>query len=222
MPLQIVGGVRREHRRARERDRDAGAELDALGVLGGDHERQERVASRLRGEQAVVADVFQLACPDRDVFERARHDPGVDLHGPDPTLPERGPHPSFSLHLHAKSALKCNLNAVDTRRGSRLRPLRLDDEAAFVAGHKALASDGWPPKASRSALGFRAGNAVGRSTWISATLASVQASRSPTNFVASTFLVADVDGQIVGRASIRHSITNEFLAREGGHIGYAC
>jgi predicted acetyltransferase len=42
----------------------------------------------------------------------------------------------------------------------------------------------------------------------------------PDNFLPSTFLVADVDGQIVGRSSIRHSITNEFLAREGGHIGY--
>ena len=37
--------------------------------------------------------------------------------------------------------------------------------------------------------------------------------------VPSTFLVADVGGVIVGRTSIRHEL-NEFLAREGGHIGY--
>ena len=37
--------------------------------------------------------------------------------------------------------------------------------------------------------------------------------------VAATFLVAEVDGEIVGRVSIRHEL-NEFLAREGGHIGY--
>ena len=37
--------------------------------------------------------------------------------------------------------------------------------------------------------------------------------------VPATFLVADVGGEIVGRTSIRHSL-NEFLAREGGHIGY--
>ena len=37
--------------------------------------------------------------------------------------------------------------------------------------------------------------------------------------VPATFLVADVDGQIVGRTSIRHEL-NEFLVREGGHIGY--
>jgi predicted acetyltransferase len=37
--------------------------------------------------------------------------------------------------------------------------------------------------------------------------------------VPATFLVADVAGEIVGRASIRHEL-NAFLAREGGHIGY--
>ncbi len=37
--------------------------------------------------------------------------------------------------------------------------------------------------------------------------------------VPSTFLVAEVGGEIVGRVSIRHEL-NEFLAREGGHIGY--
>ena len=35
-------------------------ELDALGVLGRDHERQERVVRGLRGEQPVVADVLEL------------------------------------------------------------------------------------------------------------------------------------------------------------------
>jgi len=37
--------------------------------------------------------------------------------------------------------------------------------------------------------------------------------------VPSTFLVADVAGQIVGRVSIRHRL-NEFLVRYGGHIGF--
>jgi len=41
----------------------------------------------------------------------------------------------------------------------------------------------------------------------------------PERHVPSTFLVADVDGQIVGRVSIRHHL-NEFLRVEGGHIGY--
>lgn len=37
--------------------------------------------------------------------------------------------------------------------------------------------------------------------------------------IASTFLVAEMDGKIMGRVSIRHSL-NEFLASVGGHIGY--
>lgn len=41
----------------------------------------------------------------------------------------------------------------------------------------------------------------------------------PTDFVPSTFLVAEVAEVIVGRASIRHSL-NDLLAREGGNIGY--
>lgn len=42
----------------------------------------------------------------------------------------------------------------------------------------------------------------------------------PPGIVPATFLVADLDGEIVGRSSIRHEL-NESLARLGGHIGYA-
>lgn len=38
--------------------------------------------------------------------------------------------------------------------------------------------------------------------------------------VPSSWLVADVDGQVVGRVSIRHALNN-FLLAEGGHVGYA-
>jgi predicted acetyltransferase len=38
--------------------------------------------------------------------------------------------------------------------------------------------------------------------------------------VPSTFLAAEASGEIVGRISIRH-VLNEFLAHEGGHIGFA-
>ncbi len=41
----------------------------------------------------------------------------------------------------------------------------------------------------------------------------------PAGQVPATFLVADVAGEIVGRSSIRHAL-NDFLEREGGHIGY--
>jgi predicted acetyltransferase len=42
----------------------------------------------------------------------------------------------------------------------------------------------------------------------------------PDGFVAHAELVAEVDGQVVGRASIRWEL-NDFLRRLGGHIGYA-
>lgn len=41
----------------------------------------------------------------------------------------------------------------------------------------------------------------------------------PEGKVASTFLVAVIDGKIAGRLSIRHRL-NHFLALVGGHIGY--
>ena len=41
----------------------------------------------------------------------------------------------------------------------------------------------------------------------------------PEGKVASTFLVAIIDGKIAGRLSIRHRL-NDFLGLVGGHIGY--
>lgn len=40
----------------------------------------------------------------------------------------------------------------------------------------------------------------------------------PKGWVPATFLVAEVDGQVVGRASIRHHL-NPYLSEVGGHIG---
>jgi predicted acetyltransferase len=42
----------------------------------------------------------------------------------------------------------------------------------------------------------------------------------PPDFVPETFLFAFAGSRIVGRAAIRHAL-NDFLEREGGHIGYA-
>jgi predicted acetyltransferase len=41
----------------------------------------------------------------------------------------------------------------------------------------------------------------------------------PVGRVPSTFLVAEVDGRIIGRVSIRHEL-NAYLEERGGHIGY--
>src|SRR6266699_6955966 len=94
----------------------------------------------------------------------------------------------------------------------RLRPLQPDDEAAFRAAHEQMAAEEFP---------FGPLLEPGR-TWEEylRILADHRAGVNlPDGWVPSTFLVADVDGQVVGRVSIRHRL-NDFLREEGGHIGY--
>jgi predicted acetyltransferase len=99
-----------------------------------------------------------------------------------------------------------------TARGLRLRPPRPEDEAAFAAGHRAMAAEGF-----LFGLGYQPGM-----PWASY-LAELEDHRHgrnlPAGHVAGTFLVADVAGQIVGRTSVRFRL-NGFLAVRGGHIGY--
>ncbi len=94
-----------------------------------------------------------------------------------------------------------------------LRGLRTSDEAVFVSAQAQLAAE-----RHEFGLNYRAGmrwedylrlvsdNAIGRNL--------------PERFVASTFLLAEVDGVVVGRTSIRHEL-NDFLINFGGHVGYA-
>src|SRR5579871_2782243 len=95
----------------------------------------------------------------------------------------------------------------------RLRPLRPDDETAFLAGHEALAAE-----AVRFGLGYEPGL-----PWAEylRRLDDHRAGRNlPPHLVPDTFLVAVAGGDLVGRVSIRHEL-NEHLRDEGGHIGYA-
>jgi len=94
----------------------------------------------------------------------------------------------------------------------RLRPLRDEDEAAFTAGHHAMAAEGFtfglgyePGKPWRTYLKEQEDHRHGRNL--------------PARHVPGTFLVAEVAGEIVGRTSIRFRL-NDFLAEKGGHIGY--
>jgi predicted acetyltransferase len=97
--------------------------------------------------------------------------------------------------------------------GLRLRPPRLDDDEQFAAAHRALAKEGFT-------FGF---NYEPGGSW-DAYLQRLDGQRRgeglPAEWVPTTFLVADVDGRIVGRASIRHELTERLIV-EGGHIGYA-
>jgi predicted acetyltransferase len=100
----------------------------------------------------------------------------------------------------------------DTRETLRLRPLRDDDEAAYRSALQVMAAEGF-------AFGFGLEPGV---DW-SACLQTQDERRRGLNLspgqVPATFLVADAGGVIVGRSQIRHHL-NDFLEREGGHIGY--
>jgi|SRR5579859_2048495 len=102
--------------------------------------------------------------------------------------------------------------ARGAERALRLRPPRAGDEAAFAAGHQAMASEGFT-----FGLGYQPGK-----PWHSY-LAELEDHRHgrnlPAGWVPGTFLLADVAGEIVGRTSVRF-VLNESLAEWGGHIGY--
>lgn len=96
--------------------------------------------------------------------------------------------------------------------GLRLRPLGPDDEAQFAGAHRAMAAEGFT-----FGFGYEPGG-----SWAAYLRRVDDQSRGvglPEGWVATTFLVADVAGRIVGRASIRHELTDR-LRKEGGHIGY--
>jgi predicted acetyltransferase len=94
----------------------------------------------------------------------------------------------------------------------RLRPLGDGDEAAFLSALEVMAAEDFT-----FGFGHEPGMAWG------AYLRMLDDHRRglnlPADLVPATFLVADVGGTLVGRASIRHEL-NDFLEREAGHIGY--
>ncbi|MBF6216298.1 GNAT family N-acetyltransferase [Nocardia puris] len=96
----------------------------------------------------------------------------------------------------------------------RLRPLQETDENVVRAAHSDLArGDSFP-----FALGLEP--EMSWADYLRAREDQRQGVNLPDGIVASTFLLATVDGQVVGRTSIRHTL-NDGLRRRGGHIGYA-
>jgi predicted acetyltransferase len=93
----------------------------------------------------------------------------------------------------------------------RLRLPREGDEGAARAAQAALAADGfdfglWADESWADYLDRLERERLGR---------DLRPGRIP-----ATFLYAEVDGEIVGRTSVRHAL-NDALLRLGGHIGYA-
>ena len=95
----------------------------------------------------------------------------------------------------------------------RLRPFDVSDEGACVAAHVILAAENFPFLLSYEP-------AMAWADWLARIERYRAGTRLPVGRVRSAFLVAEVDGEIVGRVSIRFAL-NDWLAREGGHIGYA-
>lgn len=93
-----------------------------------------------------------------------------------------------------------------------LRLLQETDEAGAIAAHEELIAEGFD-----FLLGWDASL-----SWHDY-VAQLENERRGRDLapgrVPATFLVAEVDGHLVGRVSIRHSL-NDYLARFGGHIGY--
>jgi predicted acetyltransferase len=94
-----------------------------------------------------------------------------------------------------------------------LRRFEIGDEEAAVAAHRAFVPDGFA-----FLLGYRDG--MQWLQWLLDTERTRTGVDLPPGRVRAAFLAADVDGELVGRVSIRFEL-NEWLAREGGHIGYA-
>ena len=93
-----------------------------------------------------------------------------------------------------------------------LRPLRPSDEVAFRSAHAVMAGEGF-------AFGLFYDDGMSFGPYVERMERERQGRGLEGSRVPHTFLVAEVDGEIVGRASIRHEL-NEFLAVEGGHVGY--
>lgn len=95
----------------------------------------------------------------------------------------------------------------------RLRPYRKGDASAAIAAHEEVLADDF-----HFLLGWNA-----TMSW-SDFLRVLDEQRRGVNLlehqVRAAQLVADVDGEFVGRVSIRFEL-NDFLATTGGHIGYA-
>lgn len=95
----------------------------------------------------------------------------------------------------------------------RLRPLTLDDEDEFLAAHQnMMETDNWS-----LALNYDEGMAW--ADFVQRMLDFRLGKGLPEGLVRAAYLVADVEGVIVGRASLRFGL-NEWLAHQGGHIGY--
>jgi predicted acetyltransferase len=94
-----------------------------------------------------------------------------------------------------------------------LRAFEPGDEDSALAAQRALEADDFT-----FLLGYEQGMAW--EAWLDDLERTRHGVDLSPNRVRSALLAADVEGDLVGRVSIRFEL-NEWLAHEGGHIGYA-
>lgn len=97
-----------------------------------------------------------------------------------------------------------------------LRELTTEDKLEAIAAHKELALDHFD--FLLDSLGKYDEN-EDWSTYLERLDSVKHGEDLPDGWVPSTFLVAEVDGRIIGRVSIRHEL-NAYLELRAGHIGY--
>jgi predicted acetyltransferase len=93
-----------------------------------------------------------------------------------------------------------------------LRPVRVSDEQVVRAAQRTMQAEGF-------AFAIRLTD-MRWPDYVAFLEAARSATQLPPPWVPSTFLLAEVDGTVVGRTSIRHTLTDRLLLI-GGHIGYA-
>ncbi len=94
----------------------------------------------------------------------------------------------------------------------RLRPGRVDDEAAVAAAQEAMRADDFD-----FALGWDRDRPF--SDYVESLRRWQHGLDLPPDRVPASFLLAVVGDVLVGRTSVRHEL-NDWLALEGGHLGY--
>ena len=93
-----------------------------------------------------------------------------------------------------------------------LRRLTVPDEAQALAGHNELAKENW-----EYLLQYKP--EMSWSEYLELLNFEEKGEELPAGRVPATFLIAEVNGSLIGRSSIRHTL-NDFLLNVGGHIGY--
>jgi predicted acetyltransferase len=104
---------------------------------------------------------------------------------------------------------------ASTRAGAgdvRLRPLSAGDESAVRRANLLMAPDGFE-------FAFGLGPGADWEQYLKARGNEHSAAGLPDGRVPACFLLATMNGEVCGRASIRFQL-NDFLLAEGGHIGY--